>query len=136
MNKLPVLGRSQWCTKANLQFLSPSQFVTSSLVQHPVVTFVIGHHNQWWKILECLALCNDVHVKKFDARLGNVQSGRVYTEGEGVPQMESRWEERMLAALESFSRRTFPKKASSLLTKYFSMESSCCEFLASSIFNF
>lgn len=134
MNRLPVLCRSQWCTKANLRFVSPSQFVTSSLVRHPA--FVIGPHNPWWKILEYLALINDVNVKKFDARVGNVQSGRVYMEGEGVPQMESRWEERMLAALESLSRRTFPKKASSLLTKNLSMESSCCEFLASSICNF
>ena len=134
MIKLPVLGRSQWCTKANLQFLLTSRFVTSSLVQRPV--FVIDPHNQWWKILEYLELCNDVHVKKFDASVGNVQSGRVYTDGEGVPQMESRWEERMLAALSSLSRRTFPKKASSLFTKNFSIESSCCEFFASSSFNF
>ena len=65
----------------------------------------------------------------------NAQSGRVNTEGEGVPQTESRWEERMLAA-SSLSRRAFPKNASSLFTKNFSIESSCCEFFASSTCNF
>jgi len=42
----------------------------------------------------------------------------------------------MLAAFDSLSLRTFPKKASSLLTKNFSIESSCSEFFAFNICSF
>ena len=48
-------------------------------------------------------------------------------EGAGVPQTESRCEERILAALESLSFLTLSKKASSLFIRNFSMESSCFE---------
>lgn len=66
----------------------------------------------------------------------NLQSGLEYSDGDGVPQTESRCDDRMLAAESSFSFLTLPKKASSLLTRNFSIDSSCSEFLALSICNF
>ena len=62
-----------------------------------------------------------------DCPLGD--DGREWSnvEGAGVPQTESRWDERILAALDSLSFLTLSKKASSLFIRYFSIDSSCVE---------
>jgi hypothetical protein len=67
--ELPVLGRSQWYTKANLRFVSPSQFVASSWVRHLVVMLVIDRHIQWRRILEYVMLFTDVYVRKVETRV-------------------------------------------------------------------
>lgn len=71
-----------------------------------------------------------------DCPLGD--DGREWSkvEGAGVPQTESRCDERTLAALESLSFLTLSKKASSLFIKYFSIDSSCFELWALSICSF
>lgn len=64
------------------------------------------------------------------------ESGREYSEADGVPQTESRCDDLMLAAVDNFSLRTLPKNASSLFIRNFSMDSSCSEFLAVSCCSF
>lgn len=58
---------------------------------------------------------------------GLLHDGREKSKLEGVPQMESRCEDLMLAALDSLSFLTLSKKASSLLVRNLSMDNSCFE---------
>lgn len=77
--ELPVLRRSQWYTKANLRFVSTSQFVVSSLVQHLVVILVIDPHIQWRRILEYVEyamLFKDVYFRIFGTRVKNKRTVR------------------------------------------------------------
>jgi hypothetical protein len=59
-----------------------------------------------------------------------VQDGREKSKLEGVPQIESRCEDLMLAALDNLSFLTLSKKASSLFVRNFSIDNSCFELPA------
>jgi len=58
-----------------------------------------------------------------------LQDGREQLKPDGVPKIESRHEGMMLAAVESSSFLTLSKKASTLLVKNPSTDSSCLELL-------